>query len=138
MQCGWASVGGTETVCRIPTMAAGFGDFSTFWEYAPNTTAVSIVYGWLCNTTDTVSPAVMITHASTVCRYLFHQCACCSNTVSQDTLTYSLCALLFRVAIRLRDLSGPYRYGSVGGAPDSDRHPTSSVGLPTDCLRPDA
>ena len=95
----WVSIGigVTWAVWHIPMMVAGFGDFTVFWEYALNITAISIVYGWLYNTTDAALPVVMITHASHNMPPLSTSTGdvpTVFNTVAGDTMVYLLCALL--------------------------------------------
>lgn len=62
----WASVGIGVLwgLWHVPMILAGLGNFTVFWEYMLNITMMSIILGWLYNTTHAALPVVMITHAS--------------------------------------------------------------------------
>lgn len=51
-------------VWHIPLMIAGAGTFSGFTEYILMTVTMSIILGWLYNSTDGALPVVMVTHAA--------------------------------------------------------------------------
>ena len=82
---------------HIPMILTGSGDFTVFWEYMLNVTAMSVALGWLYNTTEGGLPTVMIAHAS-------HNMPPIGNaagevppvfdTLSGDTIFYLLCASL--------------------------------------------
>jgi len=83
-------------VWHIPMMIAGLGDFTVFWQYTLNITAISIVYAWLYNTTDAALPAVMIIHASHNMPPVgmpTGDLPAVFSTLSGDTIVYVSCAL---------------------------------------------
>lgn len=62
----WTSVGigALWGLWHVPMILAGLGDFTVFWEYMLNIMVMSIILGWLYNSTNAALPVVMITHAS--------------------------------------------------------------------------
>jgi membrane protease YdiL (CAAX protease family) len=84
------------TAWHVPMILAGLGNFAAFWEYTLNVTAISILFGWLYNSTNAGLPVVMIAHAS-------HNLPPAGmptgtvppvfNVLSGDTMAYLLCAL---------------------------------------------
>ncbi|QAU14066.1 CPBP family intramembrane metalloprotease [Halorubrum sp. BOL3-1] len=49
---------------HVPMILTGSGDFTIFWEYMLNVTAMSVILGWLYNNTKGALPVVMVAHAS--------------------------------------------------------------------------
>lgn len=130
----WVSIGigVTWAVWHIPMMVAGFGDFAAFWEYTLNITAISIVYGWLYNTTDAALPVVMITHAAHNIPPISTSTGTVPTiftTVSGDTMIYITCALLVTLYAGSRTLT---RDGTLPGIPGQPRGRSPGSGTSAD------
>jgi Predicted metal-dependent membrane protease len=80
---------------HVPMILTGTGDFTVFWEYMLNMTALSVILGWLYNNTEGALPAVMIAHASHNMPRIGDAAGnvpAVFDILSGDTVFYLLCA----------------------------------------------
>jgi len=123
----WVSVGigGLWAVWHVPMMAADLGEFTVFWEYTLNITAISIVYGWLYNTTDAALPAVMIAHASHNMPPIgmpTDDLPAVFSALSGDTVVYVTCALLIILYAGSQTLTRDKTLPSIPGQVEERSH----------------
>jgi membrane protease YdiL (CAAX protease family) len=82
---------------HIPMILTGTGDFTVFWEYMVNVTAMSVILGWLYNNTEGALPVVMVAHASHNMPRVGDAAGdipAVFGILSGDTVFYLLCASL--------------------------------------------
>ncbi|MCX2819776.1 type II CAAX endopeptidase family protein [Haladaptatus sp. F3-133] len=80
---------------HVPMILAGLGNFTNFGEYMVNIVAVSIIFGWLYNSTKAALPVVMITHAShNMPPVATGDVPAVFDFVSGDTVLYVSCAAI--------------------------------------------
>lgn len=58
------AIGALWGLWHVPMIVAGAGDFTVFWEYMINIIVISVIFGWLYNSTDGALLVVMIAHAA--------------------------------------------------------------------------
>jgi membrane protease YdiL (CAAX protease family) len=105
------------TAWHTPMIIAGLGNFAAFWEYALNLAAISIIFGWLYNSTNAALPVVMVTHASHNMPPIgvpVGTVPAVFDTLSGDTMVYLLCALLVILYGGAQKLT---RAGTLPGVP---------------------
>jgi membrane protease YdiL (CAAX protease family) len=91
-----AGIGVLWGLWHVPMILAGLGDFAAFREYMLMILTVSVIYGWLYNTTEAALPVVMITHASHNMPPLGSPTGdvpAVFNVLSGDAIFYLVCAL---------------------------------------------
>ncbi|ERG97671.1 MAG: putative metal-dependent membrane protease [Haloquadratum sp. J07HQX50] len=98
----WTSVGigALWGLWHVPMILAGLGDFTVFWEYMLNIIVMSIILGWLYNSTNAALPVVMVTHASHNMPPIGSPTGNIPgifNALSGDAIFYVLCASLITV-----------------------------------------
>ncbi|OYR43980.1 hypothetical protein DJ75_09800 [Halorubrum sp. Eb13] len=114
---------------HVPMILGGAGNFTVFWEYMLNITMMSVILGWLYNSTNGALPAVMIAHASHNMPPVGDPTGGAPGvfeTLSGDAIFYLCCA----VAITLyagsqtltRDRSLPDIPGQLTGQPGQESH----------------
>lgn len=111
------------TAWHIPMILAGLGNFAAFWEYTLNVTAISILFGWLYNSTNAGLPVVMIAHAS----HNLPPIGMSTGTVpsvftilSGDTIIYLLCALVVAAYVGTQTLTRDGTLPRVPGRSQTD------------------
>lgn len=123
-------VGAVWGLWHVPMILAGAGEFTVFWEYVLNVVTVSVVLGWLYNSTDGALPVVMVTHASHNMPPVgtpTGDAPAVFSVLSGDAVFYLCCALLVTLYAGSQTLTRGGRLPDVPGRP-GERLPQAGPG----------
>lgn len=102
---------------HVPLILGGAGNFTVFWEYMLNIILLSVVLGWLYNSTKGALPAVMISHAAHNMPPVMDVAGSVPavfDILSGDVLYYLLCAAAITLYVGSKTLT---QDGTLPGVP---------------------